>query len=88
MHPRKFFGRRKAHLIFGGGFLLVLILNSTLNFIAGETAVGAAWKSISEIKPFDYLMLALFWYTCAVDRPKDDWRSPLITLGLSSTNEK
>src|SRR5688572_24172270 len=82
MHLREFLAQRKAHLIFGSAFLLVLILNATINVIAGETVLGAVWKSISKIKPLDYIMFALFWYACTVHRPKDDWRSPLITLGL------
>jgi hypothetical protein len=83
---KEFLAKRKAHLIFVSAFLLVLALNIIIGFMAGQTVLGATWNGISEIKPMEYLMLALFWYACAVHRPKDDWHSPLISLQLSRTD--
>ena len=83
---KEFLAKRRAHLIFGTGFLFVLALNIIIGFTAGQTILGATWKGISAVRPMDYLMFALFWYACAVHRPKDDWHSPLISLNLSRTN--
>ena len=83
---KEFLAKRKAHLIFGTGFLFVLALNTILGLTAGQTLLDATWNGITTVRPMDYGMVALFWYACAVHRPKDDWYSPLISLNLSRTN--
>ncbi|MGH9881835.1 MAG: hypothetical protein ACRD6N_10395 [Pyrinomonadaceae bacterium] len=88
MNPREFLAKRKAHLIFAGALLFVLAFNITIGFTAGQTFLGATWRAISEIRPMDYLMFALFGYACAVHRPKDDWDSSFITLNLSRSNNQ
>jgi len=87
MNPKEFPAKRKAHLIFAGAFLLALGFGVTTELIAGQTFLGATWNAISEIRPMDYLMFALFWYGFAVYHPVDGWYSPLTTLNLSS-NQK
>jgi hypothetical protein len=88
MNPREFLTKHKVHFFFVSVFLFVLALNITIGFMAGQTVLGATWKAISEIKPMDYLMFAIFWYACAVHRPKDDWGSSLISLNLSRSYSK
>jgi hypothetical protein len=83
MNPREFIAKRKAHLVFVGSFLLALVFNITIGLIAGESVLSATWRSVSELRPMDYAMFALFWYACAVHQPKDDWQSSLISLNLS-----
>jgi hypothetical protein len=83
---KNFLAKRKAHLIFGTAFLLVLALNIIVALTAGQTILGAIWKGLSAERPMDYIMFELFWYACAVHPPKDDWYSPLIALNLSRTN--
>lgn len=80
---KQFFAMRKAHLMFGSAFLLVLAVNIIIDFTAGETFLGSTWNAFSEIRPMEYLMVALFWYACAVHRPKDEWEGSLIKLNLS-----
>lgn len=89
MNPREFLAKWKTHLIFVGALFLVLTLNITIAFTAGQTFRAATWKAISEIRPIEYMMFALFWYVCAVHRPKDGWGSTLTTLNLGqSPNQK
>jgi hypothetical protein len=88
MNPREFLAKRKAHLIFGGAFLLFLAFNIITGFTSGQTILGAAWKGLSTLRPIDYIMFALFWYACAVHRPNRDSYSPLISLNLSRTNSE
>jgi hypothetical protein len=88
MSPREFLAKWKTHLFFVGAFLSVLAFNITIGFTAGQTFLGATGRAISEIRPMDYLMFALFWYACAVHRPKDGWDSSLITLNLSRSNNQ
>jgi uncharacterized membrane protein YbhN (UPF0104 family) len=85
---KEFLAKRKVHLFFGGIFLIVMVLNITIAFMAGQTFLGATWKAIGEIRPMDYLMFALFWYMCAVHRPKDDWHSSCISLNLSRSDSR
>ena len=85
MNLREFLTKHKVHFFFVSAFLLVLALNITIDFTAGQTVWGATWKAISGIKPMDYLMFALFWYACA-KRPNDDWDSSLISLNLSRSD--
>jgi hypothetical protein len=86
MNPREFLAKRKTHLFFVGALLFALTLDITIGFMAGQTFLGATWRAISEIRPMEYIMFALFWYACAVHRPKDDWDSSLISLNLSRAN--
>lgn len=88
MNPREFLTKNKVHFIFVGAFLFVLAFNITIDFTAGQTFLGATWKAISGIRPMDILMFAGFWYACAVQRPKDDWDSSLISLNLSRSNRQ
>ena len=88
MIPRELFAKWKTHLFFLSFLLFLLALNITFSFRAGHTLLGGTWRAISEIRPMEYAMFALFWYACAVHRPKDDWESSLISLNLSRSNRK
>jgi hypothetical protein len=88
MSPGEFIAKRKAHLIFGGAFLFALAFNIMSALMAGESFPAATWRGISEIRPMDYVMLALFWYACAFHRPKDEWESSLTALNLSGSNSQ
>jgi hypothetical protein len=85
MKPRELIAKRKAHLVFVAAFLLALVFNITIGLMSGESVLGATWKSVSEIRPMEYAMFALFWYACAVHQPKDDWQGSFISLNLSSS---
>ena len=88
MNPREFLAKRKAHLFCAGAFIVALSFSITVGLMAGQTLPGATWKAVSEIRPIEYLMLAIFWCAFAVHSPKDDWHSPLVTLNLSQSNRK
>jgi hypothetical protein len=83
---KEILAKHKTHLLFIGAFLLVLAVNITIGFTEGRTFLGATWGAISEIRPMDYIMFALFWYA-AMHRPKDDWSTSLISLNLSNTEK-
>lgn len=88
MNPREFLAKWKIHLFFVGAFLSVLAFNITIGFTAEQTFLGATWRAITEIRPMEYFMFALFWYACAAHHPKDDWDSSLISLNLSRSNNQ
>ena len=85
---KEFLAKRKAHLIFGGAFLLGLLLNIIVGFTPGQSVMGAIWNGVSEFRPMDYLMFTICWYSSAVYRPRDDWNTSLISLNLSQTNSE
>ena len=85
---KEFIAKRRAHLVFGTGFLLALALNISIGFTPGQTFLGAIWNGLTTTKPMDYVMFAAFWYSCAVHRPSDDWYSPLVSLNLSRTSNQ
>jgi hypothetical protein len=82
MSAKEFLAKRRVHLIFFVAVLSVLAFNIVTAFTAGHTVPGASWKAIGDIRPLDYLMLALFWYACAVYQPKDGFKSSIISLNL------
>jgi hypothetical protein len=88
MKPREFVAKYKVHFFFVSVFLLVLAFNITIDFMAGQTVLGATWKALSGIRPMDYLMFGIFWYACGIHRPKDDWDSSLISLNLSRSDRQ
>lgn len=88
MNPKEFLAKWKTHLFFVSSLLFVLAFNFTIGFTADQPLLGSIWRAISEIRPMEYAMFALFWYAFAVRRPKDDWESSLITLNLSPSNQK
>jgi hypothetical protein len=87
MNPREFLTKHKVHFIFVGAFFFGLAFNITIDLLAGQTVLGATWKTVSGIRPIDILMFAGFWYVCA-QRPRDEWDSSLISLNLSRSNRQ
>lgn len=88
MNRESFLAQWKTHLTFAGLFVLVLGFNIVLGLGHGKGLLDAAWWSISEIRPMDYLMFVLFWYACAVPAFRDGWHTSLITLNLSQSHTK
>ncbi|HSE36963.1 MAG TPA: hypothetical protein VLG74_06635 [Blastocatellia bacterium] len=82
MNPMEFIARRKTHLVFVFAFL-VAVVNMTIGLTSGESFLGATLTGVSQIRPMDYGLFALFWYACAAHPPKDDWQSSLISLNLA-----
>jgi hypothetical protein len=82
---KTFLAKQKVHLIFGTGFLIVPAINIIIALTEGQAIRSAIWNGLSAVRPGDYIMFGLFWYGCAVHRPKDSWDSPLISLNLSGT---
>jgi hypothetical protein len=86
MKPREFLTKYKVHFFFVA-FFFGLAFNITIDLLAGQTVLGATWKTVSGIRPIDILMFAGFWYACA-QRPRDEWDSSLISLNLFRSNSQ
>ena len=65
MNKKEFFRKSKVHLLFGGGFLLVFVINVAINFFSGQSFLWATVGALREIRPVEYIMFILFWYWLA-----------------------
>lgn len=83
MKIKELFNKWKVHLMFGGGFLLVFLINAVINKLSGQTLIQAIVSTLRSIRPLDYLMFALFWYAL-LHKNDSDSRSQLTTLDLGS----
>ena len=83
MEIKELFNKWKVHLMFGGGFLLVFLINVVINKLIGQTVIQAIVSTLRSIRPLDYLMFALFWYALAHKNDSDS-QSQLTTLNLGS----
>lgn len=81
MQAQEFLKKSKTHLVFGGGFLLVFIINVALNFASSQTLGRAMIAALSDIRPMDYAMFVLFWYALARGREPES-RPSLTMLNL------
>jgi hypothetical protein len=52
----------KVHFLFGGGLLLVILINVAMNSFAGQTFLRVVLGALSGIRPVEYVMFILFWY--------------------------
>ena len=85
MNPTQFIAKRKTHLVFVFAFVFAIVANITIGLMSGESVLGATWRGVSDIRPMDYAIFALFCYACAVHPPKDEWQSSLISLNLQGS---
>lgn len=82
MTRTEFLKKWKIHVAFGGGFLAVLSITISANISGGQAFWDATLNALREIRPMEYAMLLLFWYSSVVYYPRDEWRSTLTTLNL------
>jgi hypothetical protein len=74
----------KVHLVFAGGVTLILLFGVLSKMASGERFFQALWNSVKDGRPTEWLMILLFWYMCAFQRPQNSWTTGQVTtLGLS-----
>ena len=76
----------KIHVAFGGGFLAVLSFSVVANMGGGQAFWEATLNALRGIRPMEYAMLLLFWYSSVVYYPRDEWRSTVTTLNLGRSD--
>ena len=79
----EFSSKWKAHLLFGGGFLLAIAFSLIVKMVAGEPFSQAVWSAIREVRPAEVVMFLAIWYYCAFYQPNKQ-SSPFISLNLGS----
>jgi hypothetical protein len=74
----------KVHIVFGGILTVVLLVNVFSRLASGERLPQATWNALSDIRPVEWAMVLLFWYSSAFQKARDEWTTTRITtLGLS-----
>jgi hypothetical protein len=74
----------KVHLVFAGGVTLVLLVGVLSKMASGERFFQALWHSVKDGRPLEWLMIVVFWYAFAFQRPQNSWTTGKVTtLGLS-----
>jgi hypothetical protein len=74
----------KVHLVFAGGVTLVLLFGVLSKMAHGERFVQALSHSVKDGRPVEWLMIVLFWYAYAFQKPHNNWTTgEVTTLGLS-----
>jgi hypothetical protein len=74
----------KVHLVFGGAVVLVLLVGVLSKMASGERFFPALLNAVKDGRPFEWLMIVLFWYACAFQKPQNSWTTgEVTTLGLS-----
>jgi hypothetical protein len=62
-----------VHLVFGGGLTLILLVSVISKVASGERVPLAIWNSLRETRPFEWVMILLFWWIAASQRVKGQW---------------
>lgn len=74
----------RVHLVFAGGITLVLVFGVLSKMASGEDFFRAFWDSARDVRPVEWVMIVLFWYAFAFQRPQNSWTTgEVTTLGLS-----
>ena len=73
-----------VHLVFAGGITLVLFFGVLSKMASGERFFPALWNTVKDGRPLEWLMIVLFWYAFAFQKPQNNWTTgEVTTLGLS-----
>jgi hypothetical protein len=86
VNKNRLFAKWKVHILFGGGFLLVFLINVAINFFAGQTFLRATLGALGEIRPVEYVMFILFWYWFARGQQPAPSRPTFTSLNLGGSN--
>ena len=74
----------RVHALFGGALTLIILVPVIWRMASGERLLQASWNAFKEIRPVEWVMIFLFWYSAASHKPQDEWPSnSMTTLGLS-----
>jgi hypothetical protein len=77
--------RLRVHLFFGGAIFIWLLVGVIIGMSSGQHFIQALWNGIKEVRPFEWLMMFLFWYFLATQKTKDEFTDSRFTqLGLTS----
>ena len=85
VNKKEFFRKSKVHLLFGGGFLLVFVINVAINFFSGQSFLRAMVGALREIRPVEYVTFILFWYWFARGQQSNS-RPTFTSLNLGDSN--
>jgi len=74
---------RKIHFFFSLGFLIILLIGMVPRLVSGERLLQSLLGALADIRPVEWIMFFVFWYTLAKNNLRDGWFKPPQTLGLA-----
>lgn len=78
--------RLKVHLVFAAGIGAVLLIGLVTNISSGDSLPRALWHSLAQVRPVEWLMLIMVWYTLTFPPKLDRWNNrSSVNLGLSGS---
>ena len=61
--------RLRVHIAFGVGLVAIILIGFVSHLISHERLGQAAWGALSDIRPVEWLMFFVVWYSVAWGRP-------------------
>jgi hypothetical protein len=74
---------RKIHFFFSLGFLIVLLIGLAPRMAAGERLLQSLFGALADVRPVEWIMYFVLWYTLAKNNLREGWFKPPQTLGLA-----
>jgi hypothetical protein len=72
----------KVHIVFGVGLVAVFLFGLVSHLISDERLLQASWGAIKDVRPVEWLMFFVIWYSVACGKPNLH-PTKTTTLGLS-----
>ena len=57
--------RLKVHIAFGVGLVAIFLIGFVSHLISNERLVQAAWGAVSDVRPVEWMMFFVIWYSVA-----------------------
>ena len=74
----------KVHLVFGGADSARTLIGRPFKSVVRRAFLPGILRYGQGCSAFEWLMIILFWYACAFQRPQNSWTTgEVTTLGLS-----
>jgi len=78
----------RIHLALASLFFLAFAFTVAMKLFAGQVFSTAVWHSITDVRPFEWLMIVIVWWTAASSVNSDAWNTKGLGLLLSEIRKK
>jgi hypothetical protein len=78
----------RVHLLIGSLYFVAFTISITMKLFAGEVFSTALWHSITDVRPVEWMMLVIVWWTAASSLNSDAWNTKGLGLLISELKRK
>jgi len=78
----------QIHLGLASLFFLAFAISVAMKLFAGQVFSTAIWHSITDVRPFEWLMIVIVWWTAASSFNSEAWKTKGLGLLLSEIRKK